>query len=96
MPDSHVTIITPDGVQRCISIHLGSRSLPDVLREMVHGPIEHVALAGSAYLFFNSDAHLLGLDSNNSATALAHFAESISPNDHIAGIAVVVPTVLLE
>lgn len=73
------------------------RFLPDessarlaTLREIVGGDIEVVPLLGRRYLVIDEDGKRKAHRPNDFATWLAHESESITPEDYIAGVAVVV------
>ena len=68
----------------------------DTLRSLVGGPIETVPLPNGKYLVINEEAKDLPHFINATATELAHAAESIQPDDYIAGTAVIVNTAVLE
>lgn len=68
----------------------------DTLRNLVGGPIESVPLPNGKYLVINEEAKYLPHFINATATELARAAESIQPNDYIAGTAVIVHTAVLE
>ncbi len=73
------------------------RFLPDdsssrlrILREIVGGDIEVVPLLGRRYLVIDEDGKDKAHRPNDFATWLAHQSESITPEDYIAGVAIIV------
>ena len=90
------TVIYPDGDVDSVSLQDSEESRLRQLQELVGGYIEAVSLPGKRYMVINENGkdgpHMI----NNPATAIAHEAQSIMPNDYIAGVAVILPVEVLE
>ncbi|BBN90710.1 hypothetical protein AZSP09_37330 (plasmid) [Azospira sp. I09] len=96
-------MLLPDGVLMLATIlHPGGETdtceLPEdevqrlrLLQDLVGGHLEAVPVPGAKYLVFGGEAkdglHVV----NETASATAREAESIQPDDYIAGVVVVVP-----
>lgn len=90
------SLIYPNGEVDSISLPEGEEARLRQLQELVGGCIEAVALPGERYMIINENGkdgpHMI----NNTATAIAHEAQSIMPSDYIAGVAVILPVEVLE
>jgi hypothetical protein len=90
------TLIRPDGEVDSISLLEEEAGRLRQLQELVGGYIETVSLPGERCMVINENGkdgpHMI----NNTATAIAHEAQSIMPNDYIAGVAVILPIEVLE
>ena len=90
------TLIRPDGEVDSISLHEDDAARLRQLQELVGGYIETVSLPGERCMVINENGkdgpHMI----NHTATAIAHEAESIMPSDYIAGVAVILPSEVLQ
>ena len=90
------TLIRPDGEVDSVSLLEEDAARLRQLQELVGGHIETVSLPGERCMVINENGkdgpHMI----NNTATAIAHEAQSIMPNDYIAGVAVILPIEVLE
>ena len=90
------SMILPNGEVDSISLPEDEEARLRQLQEMVGGYIEVVALPGERHIVINENGkdgpHMI----NNTATAIAHEAQSIMPSDYIAGVAVILPVEVLE
>ena len=89
------TILHPSGEScTCVLPHSADARLSK-LQEVVGGSIEVVPLLGKRYLVINEEGKMAAHRPNDFATWLAHESESITPEDYIAGVAVVVSATVL-
>ena len=90
------TVILPNGEVDSIPLLQEDAARMRQLQELVGGHIETVSLPGERCMVINENGkdgpHMI----NNTATAIAHEAQSIMPNDYIAGVAVILPIEVLE
>lgn len=97
MPQHHeIIVLAPTGDASESFLPDQQLAALDTLRHLVGGPIEVVPLPGRKYLVINEEAKDFPHFINTTATELAQAAESILPNDYIAGTAVIVDTTVLE
>ena len=91
-----VTLISPNGEVDSIYLLEDEESRLRQLQGIVGGYIEALSLPGERYMVINENGkdgpHMI----NNTATAIAHEAQSIMPSDYIAGVAVILPVEVLE
>ena len=91
-----VSMILPNGEVDSISLPEDEQVRLRQLQDWVGGHIEVVALPGERHMVINENGkdgpHMI----NNTATAIAHEAQSIMPSDYIAGVAVILPVEVLE
>ena len=91
-----VSMILPNGEVDSISLPEDEQARLRQLQDWVGGNIEVVALPGERHMVINENGkdgpHMI----NNTATAIAHEAQSIMPSDYIAGVAVILPVEVLE
>ena len=91
-----VSMILPNGEVDSISLPEDEQARLRQLQDWVGGYIEVVALPGERHMVINENGkdgpHMI----NNTATAIAHEAQSIMPSDYIAGVAVILPVEVLE
>lgn len=90
------TVILPNGEVDSIPLLQEDAARMRQLQELVGGHIETVSLPGERCMVINENGkdgpHMI----NNTATAIAHEAQSIMPSDYIAGVAVILPVEVLE
>ena len=90
------TVILPNSEVDSISLLQEDAARLRQLQELVGGHIETVSLSGERCMVINENGkdgpHMI----NNTATAIAHEAQSIMPSDYIAGVAVILPVEVLE
>ena len=90
------TVILPNGEVDSIPLLQEDAARMRQLQELVGGHIETVSLPGERCMVINENGkdgpHMI----NNTATAIAHEAQSIMPSDYIAGVAVILPIEVLE
>ena len=90
------TVILPNGEVDSIPLLQEDAARMRQLQELVDGHIETVSLPGERCMVINENGkdgpHMI----NNTATAIAHEAQSIMPSDYIAGVAVILPIEVLE
>jgi Domain of unknown function (DUF3846) len=98
MPNQTVidaTLIHPNGEVSTVSLHPDADSRLQSLQCLVGGYIEVVPLPGGRSMAINENGkdgpHVI----NQTATAIAHDAESIMSCDYIAGVAVILPAEVL-
>ena len=91
-----VVILSPEGDVSETLLPEGEMAAMDTLRLLVGGPLEVLPLPSQKYLVINEDARQAPHFINQTATALAHSAETIAPDDYVAGTAVIVNTLILE
>ncbi len=91
-----VSMILPNGEVDSISLPEDELARLRPLQALVGGYIEVVALPGERHMIINENGkdgpHMI----NNTATAIAHDAQSIMPSDYIAGVAVILPAEVLQ
>ncbi len=89
-------IILPNG--EVVPVMLPSNVEPRLreLQKIVGGYIETVHLSGDRCMVFNENGKDAPHMINNTATNIAHEAQSIMPSDYIAGVAVVLPNEVLQ
>ena len=90
------SMILPNGEVDSISLLEEEAGRLRQLQELVGGYIETVSLPGERCMVINENGkdgpHMI----NNTATAIAHEAQSIMPSDYIAGVAVILPAEVLQ
>ena len=96
-PDKRtVVVISASGEVSEIVLPAEDMKALHTLQDLVGGPIEARPLPGRKYIVLNEDAKLGFHFQNEVATDLALKAESIQPDDYIAGTAVIVDSSVLE
>lgn len=90
------SLIHPNGEVDSVSLLEDDNALLHQLQELVGGYIEAVALPAERHMVINENGkdgpHII----NHTATAIAHEADAIMPSDYIAGVAVILPTEVLQ
>ena len=90
------TVILPNGEVDSVSLPEDEEARMRQLQQFVGGFIEAVALPVGRYMLINEKGkdgpHMI----NHTATAIAHEAQSIMPDDYIAGVAVILPAEVLQ
>jgi hypothetical protein len=66
------------------------------LQEIVGGHVQAVPLPGDRFMVLNEEGKMRPHGTNQTATAIARAAESILPDDYIAGVAAIIPRVALQ
>ncbi|QYY34136.1 MULTISPECIES: hypothetical protein [Cupriavidus] len=88
------TVIYPDGTSAAISLPLSMDARLGVIQNLVGGCIEGIPLSSGRYMFLSESGEASAI--NQLATDIARASESIMADDHIAGVAVIVPMELTQ
>lgn len=96
MPYRDIVVISADGETTQSFLPKDDLAILDTLRLIVGGPIAVVPLPNQKYMVINEEAKYAEHHINNTATSLAHAAETIPAEDYIAGIAVIVDSAALD
>ncbi len=90
------TVILPEGGVDTMTLPRDDDKRLAILQQIVGGYIEAIALPCRRYMVINENGkdgpHMI----NQTATALAHEAQSITPSDYIAGPAVIISQDVLQ
>jgi len=92
----HATLIAANGEVDTISLPMDDDVRLQQLQDIVGGYIEAVAMPGGRYMVINENGkdgpHVI----NQTATTIAHEAQSIMLSDYIAGPAVIISQDVLQ
>lgn len=90
------TVIRVDGTKESISLPEKSGDRLKALQELVGGYIEVVPLKDGGYMVIHKEEKLKSHLLNDTATALVQIDGWVSPQDYIAGVAVIVDEEALQ
>jgi len=85
------TIVYPSGAVDTTALPQGEQDRLDALMRIVGGHLQAIPLPDARYMLVDEDGKSSAHALNQTATDIAHDAESISRQDYIAGVAVIVP-----
>lgn len=89
-------VIPPKGQVELVELPLDDLPRLTMLKELVGGYVQAVSLPGDRFMVLNEEGKTRPHAANETATAIARVAESILPDDYIAGVAVIIPRAALQ
>ena len=90
------TVISPMGEIESVPLSANEHERLRQMQRLVGGYIEVVALPGHRHMIINENGKDGPHAINDTATAIAHEAQAISPCDYIAGVALITPAEAMQ